>query len=75
MDEHQPSLTKRSKTLEYRIAARQFETAFEACERLPDNDKELLLREVAARLLKQLRIDTVKEEPTVKVVGIEIKQV
>jgi predicted metal-dependent hydrolase len=74
MDEYKHSLTTLGKTIEYRIAARQFESAFEACERLPHEDQELLLKEVAGRLLRQLRLDALEEEPAVKVVGIEIKQ-
>ncbi len=69
MDEY-----KRAKTLEYRIAARHFETSFDACKRLPQEERESLLKEVAARILQQLRGDTPEEEHAVRIVGIEIKQ-
>ena len=37
-----------AQTLDYRIAVGRFESALEASERLPDDDRELLLREVGA---------------------------
>jgi hypothetical protein len=66
--------SKRAKTLEYRIAARHFETAFEACKRLSQEDQEILLKEAAERILRQLRVDALEDERAVRVVGIEIKQ-
>lgn len=80
MDEYKHASAKRDKppeygkSIEYRIVARQFERAFEACGRLPHEDQDLLLKEVAASLLQQLRPDALEEECAVKVVGIEIKQ-
>lgn len=43
-----------AQTLDYRIAAGRFESALEASERLPDEDRELLLREIAKLILQQL---------------------
>ena len=60
--------------LAYRIAARMFESAFAACERLPEGEQQLLLREIGKRILKNISppaMDTVK---SIQVVGIEIKQ-
>jgi len=66
------------RNIDYRIAVRMFESAFQACERLPDEDKQLLFREVAKRLLDQIpnnRSEEPTTEPTaVKILGIEIKQ-
>lgn len=41
-------------TLDYRIAVGRFEFALEACERLPDDDRELLLRNIARQILSQV---------------------
>lgn len=43
-----------AQTLDYRIAVGRFEFALEASERLPDDDRELLLREVAKQILQRL---------------------
>ena len=43
-----------AQTLDYRIAIGRFESALEASERLPDDDRELLLRGVAKQILEQL---------------------
>ena len=59
--------------LEYRIAIRRFEFAFEACEQLPDEKRQLLLKEVAKRV-SQLQHAFSEEQTEVKVIGIEIKQ-
>jgi hypothetical protein len=56
------------------MAVRMFESAFQACERLPDEDKLLLFREVAKRLLHQIPNNRSEEPTAVKIVGIEIKQ-
>jgi hypothetical protein len=40
-------------TLDYRIAVGRFESALEACGRLPDGDRELLLRNIAKQILGQ----------------------
>lgn len=43
-----------AQTLDYRIAVGRFESALEACELLPDDDRELLFREVAKQILQRL---------------------
>jgi hypothetical protein len=55
----------------YKLAARLFDSAFEACERLPPKDKQLLLQEIAKRILQQL--PSPEDQKAVKVIGIEIK--
>jgi hypothetical protein len=42
-------------TLDYRIAVGRFESALEACDRLPDDDRELLLRNIAEQILGQVQ--------------------
>lgn len=59
--------------VEYRIAVRRFESAFEACERLPHENRQLLLKEVANRLAQQMPEAPSEEQTEVKVIGIEIK--
>ena len=51
---HDPSFAQ---TLDYRIAIGRFESALEASERLPDNDRGLLLRDIAKQILQQLGAD------------------
>lgn len=41
-------------TMEFRIAVGRFESALEASERLSDDDRELLLRDIAKQILQQL---------------------
>ena len=48
---HDPSFAQ---TLDYRIAIGRFESALEASERLPDDDRESLLRDIAKQILQQL---------------------
>ncbi len=62
------------KSFAYKLAARLFVSAFEACGRLPPADRELLLREIAKRVLQQIPNAPSKERTSVKVIGIEIKQ-
>jgi hypothetical protein len=57
-----------------RVAARLFDCAFEACERLPDADQQLLLKEIAKRILRQMPNPPSEEQTAVKVIGIKIKQ-
>jgi hypothetical protein len=40
--------------IDYRIAVSRFESAFEACTRLQDDDREALLRDMARRMLSQV---------------------
>jgi 3-oxoacyl-[acyl-carrier-protein] synthase III len=54
-------------TIAYRMAARMFESAFAACERLPETSRQLLLRQIGKRILKE----AVKR---IEIVGVEIKQ-
>ncbi len=62
------------KSFTYKLAARLFDSAFEACGRLSLADRELLLREIAKRVLQQIPNAPSKERTSVKVIGIEIKQ-
>ena len=70
MDESKRSFKE---ALDYRIAVRRFKSAFEACDRLVQEDRELLLRQMAEQALGCLPIPTSQEQKTVEVVGIEIK--
>ncbi len=61
--------------LDYRIALRLFESAFEACERLHDDDQQLLLKEIAKRVSRTWVAQAGEQkEKAVKVLGIEIRQ-
>jgi hypothetical protein len=59
---------------DYRVAVRRFESAFEAAERLPVAERQLLLEQVARWLLQHIQNFRSEEQKTVKVVGIEINQ-
>jgi predicted XRE-type DNA-binding protein len=59
--------------LDYRMAVRRFESAFEACERLTEADRQLLFKEIAERVNQHLRQAQPKEQKAVKVIGIEIE--
>jgi hypothetical protein len=73
MDDRKRSIAEK---LDYRIAVRRFESAFEVCERLPDADQQLLLKEIAKRISHRVLAapPEEKKEDAVKIVGIEIKQ-
>jgi len=72
MDDRKRSI---GEALDYRIAVRRFESAFEACARLPHTDQQLLLREIAKRVSqRQQPVPEPEEQKAVKIVGIEIKQ-
>ena len=71
MDDRNQSFEER---LAYRLAARRFESAFEALEQLPQDDRQLLLGEVAERILQQLRNAPSEEPKGPKVVGIAIER-
>ena len=43
-----------AQTLDYRIAVGRFKSALEASERLSEDDRELLLKDIARRILQQL---------------------
>ena len=51
MADHKRSLEE---TLDYAIAVGRFESAFEACEQLHHEDRQLLLEATAARITKRL---------------------
>ena len=59
-------------TVVYRVAARLFDSAFAACERVPEADRELLLREIGNRVIAMLGPH--KQVKPIRVLGIEIKQ-
>jgi hypothetical protein len=71
MDDRERSFEEK---LVYRRAASRFESAFEACEQLSQDDRQLLLKEIAVRILQQLPMAPSDERTAPKVVGIEIKQ-
>ena len=60
--------------LAYRIAARRFESAFEACQKLAEQDRQALLKEIADRVLQQLRAAPSPELDMPKVLGIKVEQ-
>jgi hypothetical protein len=61
--------------LEYKIAIRLFNSAFEACNRLSQSDRDVLLKEIAKRVLDNLpQVHSKKEQNPAKIVGIEITQ-
>jgi len=57
----------------YRVASRLFESAFAACDALPEADRQLLLKDVSNRVTKMLppSKELVK---AVQVLRVEIKQ-
>jgi hypothetical protein len=64
------------KNLSYRIALRLFDSAFAACERLPDAEQQLLMREIGARVLRTIEKFPIPTEApaAVKITGISIKE-
>ena len=67
-------VNQHEQTSEYRAAVRMFESAFAACERVPEVDRQLLLREMSNRITEMLHAsnEPVKPKP-IQVVGVEIK--
>ena len=61
-------------TLAYRIAARMFESAFAACERLPETSRQLLLREIGKRILQNISPPPTEAVKPIQIVRVEIKQ-
>jgi hypothetical protein len=62
-------------SLSYRVAIRLFDSAFAACERLPDAERQSLMREISAQLLQRMPkspIPTEAPQP-VKITGISVK--
>jgi len=70
MDERKRSWAEAA---EYQIVLLRVESAFEACERLPHDDRLSLLKEIAARLLQRLSNAPSKIQKEVQVESIEIK--
>jgi hypothetical protein len=70
MDESKRSFKE---AFDYRIAVRRFESAFEACDRLLQQDRESLLRQIAERALDRLPTPRSQKQKTVEIVGIEIE--
>jgi hypothetical protein len=70
MDERKRSWAEAA---EYQIVLLRVESAFEACERLPHDDRLSLLKEIAARLLQRLSNVSSKKQKEVQVESIEIK--
>ena len=64
----------REESIAYRVAARMFEGAFAACERLPEADRQFLLRAIGKRILKNISQLPGETAKPVQVVGVEIKQ-
>jgi hypothetical protein len=50
-------------TLDYAIAVGRFDSAFEACEQLHPDDRELLLEAMAERIIKRLAKAPAAEGP------------
>jgi hypothetical protein len=70
MDERKRSWAEAA---EYQIVLLRVESAFEACERLPHDDRLSLLKEITARLLQRLSNVSSKKQKEVQVESIEIK--
>jgi len=65
----------RGESVAYRVAARMFESAFAAWERLPEAEQQLLLREIGKRVRQKISPPPPTEAAKpVQVLGIEIKQ-
>lgn len=61
-------------SLAYRIAARRFNSAFDACQQLSEDDQQLLLKEIAQRISQTLPKAPAAEQSAPKVLGIKITQ-
>ena len=61
-------------TLAFRVAKRMFESSFAACERLPEAEQQVLMREIATRLLKKIPQPPTETVKPIRVVGIQIEQ-
>lgn len=69
MDDRKRSFAEQ---LDYRIAVRLFESAFDACQRLPDQDQRLLLWEIAKRASQKAGPAEEQKAKAVQILGIEI---
>ncbi len=61
-------------TLAFRVAKRMFESSFAACERLPEAEQQVLLREIGKRVLKSIPSPPTETVKPIRVVGIQIEQ-
>ena len=68
MDDRKRSFAEK---LDYRIAVRLFESAFEACGRLPDQDQRILLGEIAKRASQKVG-PAEEQAKAIEILGIEI---
>jgi hypothetical protein len=69
MDDRKRSVAEQ---LDYRIAVRLFESAFEACERLSDQDQRILLGEIAKRASQTIGPAEEQKAKAIQILGIEI---
>jgi|HubBroStandDraft_4_1064222.scaffolds.fasta_scaffold2727900_1 hypothetical protein len=69
MDDRKRSFAEK---LDFRIAVRLFESAFEACERLPDQDQRILLDEIAKRVSQKIGPAEEQKAKAIQILGIEI---
>jgi hypothetical protein len=69
MDDRKRSVAEQ---LDYRIAVRLFESAFEACERLSDQDQRILFGEIAKRASQKTGPAEEQKAKAIQILGIEI---
>ena len=69
MDDRKRSVAEQ---LDYRIAVRLFESAFEACARLSDQDQRILLGEIAKRASQKTGPAQGQKAKAIQILGIEI---
>ena len=69
MDDRKRSVAEQ---LDYRIAVRLFESAFEACARLSDQDQRILLGEIAKRASQKTGPAQEQKAKAIQILGIEI---
>lgn len=67
MNDHTQSFLE---TLDYRIAVSRFESAFEECDRLVQNDRLSLLREIAGRIVQEMP----RERPAPNFIDVEVRR-
>jgi hypothetical protein len=60
--------------LNYRIAAKLFESAFKACEQVSHEHRQALLKTVAERIMQQMPKAPSEKPAPLRVIGVEIKQ-
>jgi len=69
MDDRKRSVAEQ---LDYRIGVRLFESAFEACARLSDQDQRILLGEIAKRASQKTGPAEEQKAKAIQILGIEI---